>query len=167
MHRVLPSARVSSARRLVVYGLIAVVLGGNLASFIFNRQLWPYSQYPMFAEARDRTFETLALVGEPVDGGEIWFESQGYLSPEISPMTVNAAFGGRRASPGMSGLGEHLRATYEFYERRRREGLSSAPPLRRLHLYRFNWTLRPDLANLRTPARTLIASYPPDDRPAQ
>jgi len=29
----------SSRRRWVVYGLFAFVLGGNLASFIFNRQL--------------------------------------------------------------------------------------------------------------------------------
>jgi hypothetical protein len=121
----------------------------------------------MFAEARELTFETLALVGEPVDGGEIWFEDQGYLSHEISPMVINSAFGSGRAQPGMRGLDERLRATYEFYERRRRQGLSSAPPLRRLHLYRFNWALRPDLANLRTPSRTLIASYPPDGRPAQ
>jgi len=123
----------------------------------------------MFAEAREDplTFETLALVGEPVDGGEFWFEGQGYLSDEISPMIINTAFGARRARPGMNGLDEHLRDTSEFYERRRREGLSNAPPLRRLHLYRFSWTLRPDLANLRTPRRTLIASYPSDDRPAQ
>ena len=114
-----------------------------------------------------RTFETLALVGEPVDGGEIWFEGQGYLSDAISPMIINSAFGGRRARPGMNGLDERLRDTYEFYEHRRRQGLSSAPPLRRLQLYRFSWTLRPDLANLRTPRRTLIASYPSDDRPAR
>jgi hypothetical protein len=157
----------SSRRRWVVYGLVAFVLGGNLVSFVFNRQLWPYSPYPMFAVARPLTFETLVLVGEPVDGGEIWFESQGYLSPEISPMVINNAFGSNRARPGMNGLDERLRETYEFYERRRRQGLSSAPPLRRLHLYRFNWTLRPDLANLRTPGRTLIASYPSDDRPAR
>jgi hypothetical protein len=159
----------SFRRRWVVYGLVAIVLGGNLVSFIFNRQLWPYSPYPMFAEAREDplTFETLVLVGEPVDGGEFWFESQGYLSDEVSPMIINTAFGARRARPGMNGLDEHLRDTYEFYERRRRQGLSSAPPLRRLHLYRFSWTLRPDLANLRTPRRTLIASYPSDDRPAQ
>jgi hypothetical protein len=157
----------SFRRRWVVYGLFAVVLGGNLTSFIFNRQVWPYSPYPMFANARELTFETLALVGEPVDGGEIWFESQGYLSDAISPMVINNAFGSNRARPGMKGLDEHLRESYEFYERRRRQGLSSAPPLRRLHLYRFDWTLRRDLANLRTPSRTLIASYPPDDRPAQ
>ena len=32
----------------------------------------------MFADTSEedlRTFETLALVGEPVDGGAIWFES--------------------------------------------------------------------------------------------
>ena len=159
----------SFGRRWAVYGLVAIVLGGNLASFIFNRQLWPYSPYPMFADAREDplTFETLALVGEPADGGEIWFESQGYLSHELTPMVINSGFGGGRARPGMKGLDDHLRDTYAFYERRRREGLSSAPPLRRLHLYRFSWTLRPDLANLRTPRRTLIASYPSDDRPAQ
>jgi hypothetical protein len=157
----------SFRRRWVVYGLVAIVLGGNLVSFIFNRQLWPYSPYPMFANARELTFETLALVGERVDGGEIWFESQGYLSHELSPMVINSAFGADLARPGMTGLDEHLRDSYELYERRRRQGLSSAPPLRRLHLYRFNWTLRPDLANLRTPRRTLIASHPSDDRPAQ
>lgn len=121
----------------------------------------------MFANARELTFETLALVGEPVDGGEFWFEGQGYLSHELSPMVINSGFGADLARPGMNGLDQHLRETYEFYERRRRRGLSSAPPLRRFHVYRFNWTLRPDLANLRTPRRTLIASYPSDDRPAQ
>src|SRR5689334_17577371 len=161
------SARMSSRRRWVVYGLFAFVLGGNLVSCIINRQIWPYSPYPMFANARELTFETLALVGEPVDGGEIWFESQGYLSDAISPMVINNAFGSTRARPGMDGLDEQLRETYEFYERRRRQGRSSAPPLRRLQLYRFNWTLRLDLANLRTPRRTLLASYPSDDRPAQ
>lgn len=153
----------SAGRRWTVYGLMVVVLGGNVASFVFNRQLWPYSPYPMFADARDddpRTFETLVLVGEPVDGGEMWFESQGYLSRALSPMLINLAFGSRRARPGMSGLDEHLRDTFDFYEDRRLRGLSDAPPLERLHLYRFSWTLRPDLGNLRAPRRTLIASYP-------
>ena len=158
----------SFRRRWVVYGLFAFVLGGNLASFIFNEQYWPYSPYPMFADAEDpHSFETLVLVGEPIDGGEIWFERQGYLSEALSPMVINSAFGGGRARPGMDGVDQRLRETYDFYEHRRRQGLSSAPPLRRLRLYRFNWTLRPDLANLRTPRRTLIGSYPSDDRPAQ
>ena len=162
------SARMSLGRRWVVYGLFAFVLGGNLASFVFNRQVWPYSPYPMFADVEDpHTFETLALVGEPVDGGEIWFEGQGYLSDALSPMVVNSGFGGRRARPGMNGVDDRLRETYEFYESRRRQGLSGAPPLRRLQLYRFSWTLRRDLANLRTPRRTLIGSYPSDDRSVQ
>ena len=151
----------------MVYGLFAVVLGGNLASFIFDRQLWPYSPYPMFAYARDLTLETLVLVGEPVDGGEFWFENQGYLTYALSPRIINSGFGADRARPGMNGLDERLRGTYEFYERRRRQGLTSAPQLRRLHLYRFTWELRPDLANVRTPRRMLMASYPSDDRPAR
>ena len=159
----------SLVRRWVVYGLFAFVLGGNLASFIINEQVWPYSPYPMFAGVREdpRTFETLVLVGEPVDGGEFWFESQGYLSDAISPMVINNGFGARRARPGMNGLDERLRDAYEFYERRRAQDRASAPPLRRIRLYRFSWALRPDLANLRTPRRTLIGSYPSDDRPAQ
>jgi hypothetical protein len=147
---------------------MVVVLGGNLASFIINRQFWPYSPYPMFADVDDpHTFETLVLVGEPVDGGEIWFEGQEYLSYALTPMVINSGFGANLARPGMNGLDERLRDTYEFYERRRQQGLSGAPPLRRLQLYRFNWTLRADLANVRMPNRTLIASYPSDDRPAQ
>jgi hypothetical protein len=100
----------SFRRRWVVYGLVAFALGGNLASFTFNRQVWPYSPYPMFADVEDPyTFETLALVGEPVDGAEIWFEGQGYLSDALSPTVINSAFGGRRARPGMTGLDERLR----------------------------------------------------------
>ena len=82
-------------------------------------------------------------------------------------MVINNAFGSTRARPGMKGLDEHLRDTFELYERRRQQALSDAPPLRQLRLYRFNWTLRPDLANLRTRNRTLIASYPPDERPTR
>ena len=153
----------SFRRRCVVYALMAVVLGGNLMSFIFNRQVWPYSQYPMFADIDDpHTFETLVLVGEPVDGAEFWFEGQGYLGPAISPMVINNGFGARRTGPGTDGLYVRLQETFDFYERRRRRGVSSAPPLRRIQLYRFSWTLRPDLANLRMPHRTLIASYPSD-----
>jgi hypothetical protein len=44
-----------------VYGLFAFVLGGNLVSFAFNRQVWPFSPYPMFAEARGLTFTTYPL----------------------------------------------------------------------------------------------------------
>ena len=158
----------SIGRRWVIYGLMAFVLGGNLLSFLFNRQVWPYSQYPMFADAEDpHRFETLVLVGEPVEGDEIWFGGQGYLGDALSPMIINSAFGGGRARPGMPGLDERLRETYEFYEHRRQRGLSDAPPLRRLHLYRFSWALRTDLSNLRTPSRELIGSYPSGDPPAQ
>ena len=67
----------------------------------------------------------------------------------------------------MSGLDERLRETYDFYEKRRQQSLSSGPRLRRLHLYRFTWPLRPDLSNVGTPNRTLIGSYPSDDRPTR
>jgi hypothetical protein len=158
----------SYRRRLVVYGLMAFVLGGNLVSFIFNEQFWPYSPYPMFADVEDpHTFDTLVLVGERIDGGELWFEGQEFLTYPLTPMVINNGFGGGRARPGMDGLYERLHETYDFYERRRQQSLSTAPPLRRLRLYRFNWTLRVDLSNLRTPDRTLIASYPSDDRPTQ
>lgn len=158
----------SLGRRLVIYGLFAIVLGGNLVSFLINRQYWPYSPYPMFADVEDpHMFETLVLVGEPVDGGEIWFEGQDFLTYPLTPMVINSGFGGGRARPGMDGLDGRLRDTFEFYDRRRQQGFSSAPPLKRLHLYRFSWALRPDLTNVRTPRRTLIATYPSDNRPAQ
>ena len=55
-----------------MYGLVAIVLGGNLASFPFNRQVWPVLAVPYVRGCEDpHNFETLALVGEPVDGGEI------------------------------------------------------------------------------------------------
>ena len=158
----------SLGRRLLVYGLFAIVLGGNLVSFLINRQYWPYSPYPMFADVEDpHMFETLVLVGEPVDGGEIWFEGQDFLTYPLTPMVINSGFGGGRARPGMDGLDDRLRDTFQFYERRRQQGLSSAPPLKRLHLYRFSWPLRTDLTNVRTPRRTLIATYSPHNRPAQ
>jgi hypothetical protein len=159
----LPSRRMSLARRRVVHLLIAGVLGGNLASLVFDLQLWPFSPYAMFADARDAdvpTMERLVLVGEPRSGGEFWFESQGYLGRAVSPMIVSAVFTTALAR-GLDDVQARLRETAEYYERLRSRGATAAPPLSRLHLYRFTWALRPDLANLRTPDRVLIASYVP------
>ena len=154
----------SRGRRWVVHALMVVVLGGNLVSLLFDTQLWPYSPYAMFADARAenlRTLQTLALVGESVDGEEFWFERQGYLTEAISPMILGSVFTAARARGG-DAVQRRLREAHDLYERRRSQGRTSAPPLRRLVLYRFTWRLRPDLSNVRTPARSRLASYPPD-----
>jgi hypothetical protein len=156
----------SRGRRCVVHALIVVVLGGHVASLLFNTQIWPYSPYAMYAddgENQPRTFQTLVLVGEPVAGDEFWFESQGYLTTVISPMIISSVFSPVRTL-GAERIQRQLRDTYEFYERRRSHGLIDAPPLRRIALYRFTWKLQPDLANVRSPVRALIATYAPDDR---
>jgi hypothetical protein len=156
----------SRGRRRLVHALIVAVLGGNLVCLIFHGQVWPYSPYPMFADARDRhlrTLQTLVLVGEAIDGSEFWFEGQGYLSDVVSPMVISEVFSAARAR-GRETVERRLRETYDFYERRRSEGRSEGLPLRRLALYRFSWRLQPDLSNVRTPARALLAAYPTGDR---
>ena len=156
----------SRGRRWVVHALMVVVLGGNATSLLFGVQVWPYSPYAMFGDAGEnefRTFQTLVLVGEPVAGDEFWFESQGYLSTVMSPMIISSVFSPVRTL-GPERVQRQLRETYEFYERRRSQGLTDGPPLRRIALYRFTWRLQPDLANVRSPARELLATYAPDDR---
>jgi len=155
----------SRGRRWVVHALIVLVLGGNLASLLFDIQVWPYSPYAMFADARAehlRTLQTLVLVGESADGGEFWFERQGYLSEAISPMIIGSVFTAARAR-GAEAVQRRLREAYDLYERRRSQDLTESPALRRLVLYRFTWRLQPDLSNVRSPARALLATYPPDD----
>jgi hypothetical protein len=167
----LPSRRMSFRRRRIVYLFIAGVLGGNLASLVFNRQLWPLSPYAMFADARSvsgRTLEEVVLTGES-DAGEFWFESQGYLGRMVSPIIVSAVFNDALLG-GADQVQARLRETVEYYERLRataglKTGGANAPPLKRLNLYRFTWTMRPDLGNLRTPVRTLLATYAPGDPP--
>lgn len=158
----------SRGRRWVVHALMVVVLGGNLASLLFDTQLWPYSPYAMFADARAehlRTLQTLVLVGDSVDGEEFWFERQGYLSEAISPMILGSVFTAARARGG-DAVQRRLREAYDLYERRRAQG-HTAPPLRKLALYRFTWRLQPDLSNVRSPVRALLATYPADVRTAQ
>jgi hypothetical protein len=154
----------SRVRRSVVHALMVVVLGGNLASLFFDTQVWPYSPYAMFADARAehlRTLQTLVLVGESADGEEFWFERQGYLGRAISPMILGSVFTAAQAR-GRDAVQRRLREAYDLYERQRSQGPTDAPPLRRIVLYRFTWRLQPNLSNVRAPARARLASYPPD-----
>lgn len=153
--------RMSRRRRWLVHALVMVVLGGNLVSLATNIQVWPYSPYPMFADARFedlRTFRSLVLVGESTDGREFWFENEGYLGP-LSPQIISWVFA---FAGGDEGVQRRLRDAYELCERRRLLGLTNAPPLERVVLYRFTWKLQPDLSNVRSPARARLAAYPID-----
>lgn len=150
----------SATRELVVYALIVVVLGGNLASLLLGRDWWPYNRFAMFSGA-EPTLSRLVVVGRPCDpdAPELWFRTQGYLG-SVPPLMIEAGFRRVLKRDGEPGATRLLSETLDYYRWERLHGRHDGPAVSALQLYRFRWDWDPYLRNLRSPHRTLIASYP-------
>jgi hypothetical protein len=143
-------------RVLLVYGLIATVVGGHLLDILFRRDRWPFSSYPMYSNAfRSTTLSGLLLSGVPDD--ETLPEMPFLLPPHIAPFgpaRLGNALG--RLNSGADRrdrLAAGLDDVLTRYEARRVAGLHDGPPLRSLRLYRAVWRLEPGAANADRPDR--------------
>jgi hypothetical protein len=141
-------------RRWVVYGLMAVVVGGHLYDLVVDREHWPFSQYPMYAHAaREWSMLVPRLVGVRADGGEITLWETRYLEPFDQARLVQAIQALMQAPDGRSRAATALADCLARYERRRRAGVHDGPALAALRLYHVLWTLQPSAANVEHPDR--------------
>ena len=141
-------------RRWCVYGLVTVMVGGHLSALALDRELWPFSQYPMYARAtNERTVLMPRLVGVRRDGGEIALLDSRYLEPfdQARLMQVLAAL--LQHPDGRERAATALVDCLDRYERRRRAGAHDGPALGALRLYHMLWTLEPTARNVNAPER--------------
>ncbi len=154
-------ATMSRPRRLLVNLVIAAILAGQGAAIVLDRELWPFSPYPMFSTAqRGPVVSRLWLYGVLPGGREVALTDRAAFLP-LRLAQIEGGLG--RLAP--EGLREGLGDLLARYEARRREGGHAGPPIEGLRLYRMTFEIDALAASRDRPlSRELLAEAPAEAR---
>jgi hypothetical protein len=162
---VLEGAPLSPSRLAIVLILMAVMVGGSICDIVFDREDWPFSQYPMFSTVDLRpTLQAIRVVG--VTRGTVPREIPLMDDRSIGPLDqcrLSTALARTFNNPSRRPLGPAmLRGVLDLYEARRASGENEGPPLDAVRAYDMTWTLGADAGNVDRPdVRRLIAEVRP------
>jgi hypothetical protein len=145
---------VTRPRRLLANAILLAILGGQAVAVVAERELWPFSPYPMFSKPLGPTVARFRLHGVLEDGAELPLRHRSAFHPFRAAQLEGAL---DRMDRGQ--LAVAVRDLYARYEARRAGGLHDGPPLAALRLYRLVWRTAapPDGEPL---ARELLAEAP-------
>jgi len=156
-----PGVAMSKTRRLVVYGLGAVIFGGALSDLMRDTEHWPFSAYTMFSRIQvSKTYSTLRLYGvvERSPLIEMPLDSNVYLQPFDNSRLAAALEHALEENKVNDGLTDCLTR----YEALRRAGVHHGPPLVAMRLYSLTWMLDTSASNVERPeVKQLLAEVPP------
>ena len=127
--------------------LLLLLLGGTACAWLFQREIFPFSNYPMYAARCGPQLDRLLLYGVDCQGEEIelWDQNQARLLP-LDRWTVHLHLL-RLADPE-----SRERALRECLRLARQNGLV----LSRLRLYQARWEFKEDQPQLPLPRRGLL-----------
>lgn len=116
------------------HAVIAIVIGGSLATIALGRDYWPFSPYAMYAEPK--RWEPLSVISAygVAEDIEIPLRYSGYLDPFDATRVWVTTHGALRRGHRPAAI---ARFYLNIYERRR--ALHDGPALRALRLYRETW----------------------------
>jgi hypothetical protein len=126
----------SRRRILVVYGLLAVLLGGHLYDAARGQEHWPFSNYPMFAGIAQADLTTYQFIGvtQASDGSAREIVVDWHAIPVLPAYKLQSTLRhyDKTDRPKLQRL---MRDYLDTYEARRKLGLHDGPPLLALRLY--------------------------------
>jgi hypothetical protein len=147
----------TTRRALLANAVIVLLVIGSLFTIVFDKEYWPFSQYPMYSELHQKDeLSRLQLYGvtkeEPHD--EIPMRDE-YLSP-LSPSRVLTAFRrlnstGNSTEKRQESVNRALLDSLEFYEKRRQAEWHDGPALQGIRLYEVRWQLDAKAENVDQP----------------
>lgn len=149
----------SPARRMFLSLIAAVLIAGSLYDIVTDQEHWPFSQYPMFSGVwRSQRFEWLRLFGVTESGREFALDANRYVAPFDQSRLPKALRRMLERRDGSARVRAALADCLHRYEELRREGAHEGPPIVALRLYRLEWRIDPEAANVDRPdQRTFIA----------
>jgi hypothetical protein len=126
----------SRRRLLVVYGLLAVLLGGHLYDAARGQEHWPFSNYPMFAGIAQPDLTTYQFMGltPSADGTTREVVVDWHAVPVLPAYKLQSTLR-HYDKTDRAKLQRLLRDYLDTYEARRKLGLHDGPLLVGLRLY--------------------------------
>lgn len=133
----------STWRKLQVFGLASVIVGGHAIAIVLNTEFWPYSNYSMYSTLQGPTFSMNQLVIVDSRGREHVLNEEVHFPP--FGIRLPAALNNFRwPIPGDTArLHLAVRAVGSMYQRTRLKGIHSGPKVDRIRLYTYTWLLDP------------------------
>ncbi len=147
-----------SKRRVLLLNAVVVLLTiGSLYCIVFDTEYWPFSNYPMFSEARhEYSLSEVRLYGIVKEGPrrEIPLRASDYIEP-FDQSRLNIALdrieSTRNPKRRQELLDKALLDSLKRYEKLRQAGSHDGPPLRGAQLYRERWRLDASAENVDQP----------------
>jgi hypothetical protein len=159
--------RLGRGRRLVPHAVLLCILVPSLLDIARDREHWPFSNYPMYSQAETR-YETgtLRLYGVLDETHELPLLDPAYIAP-FDASRLRAAFTRlRRREDRDRLLRVALSDCLERYERGRRDGAHTGPPLSGMRLYELRWSLERAPENVDDPdGKELVAEVRSGEAP--
>lgn len=151
--------RVSRSRKMLVVAMGSALLAIQLLETLFMREHWPFSNYPMYSVPQGPITSRTRLVGVDTAGALLELDAGSQFAPfddsRLSVAIESFLYDGTLDQQHSATVG-----LLELYEKRRREGRHSGPPLTGLRLERRYWTMDYGLKNRQVPDSThTLVSY--------
>jgi hypothetical protein len=150
----------TTLRQYSISAAIVVAVGWQVTVVALDKEIWPFSQWPMYSHIEGPTMTHLVVVGvrrNDSAGAELPLEPK-HLAP-LDKWRLTAALKTTLKRPTEERAPERaLRTIFEHYDRTRE--VHGGPPIVGTRLYAITWTLRPNAENRDRPdARELLAEY--------
>ncbi len=143
-------SRMTWGQLIVANCVVFALVGAQVVDIGFQREDWPFSNYPMYSGEQTDRLRWIRLYGV-ARAGEFPLTPERQLRP-FDSVRVNYSLGQllTRADHDAS-TRRALLNLHELYERGRRAGEHIGPPLQALRLYRVSWRIEPGLTNRSAP----------------
>jgi hypothetical protein len=141
-------------RKAFVNLILAAFIIGSAYDIITDREHWPFSQYPMFAEAWESpTFVWLRVFGVTADGNEFPLDANRFVAPFDQSRLPKALRRIREQPDADARIHRALRDVMTRYEQLRLESDHEGPPVVAMRLYELEWTIDRSAGNVNRPER--------------
>jgi len=155
--RLIKAVGMTKWRLALAHGVIAVLSITSLLCIAFDKEYWPFSQYPMFSSvSREDTLSALRLYGvsQEQPHREIPLLSPAYIEPfdksrlGISLWRMESR---KNLENRQKWLDKALRDRLKGYKTLRATGRHDGPPLQGVRLYEERWHLEASAQNAQRP----------------
>jgi hypothetical protein len=152
---------------LVVYLLLAFIVGGHAYAVYRDVEYWPFSPYPMFRWIVEPQTRFSQLWGVPKGQPDKEIELYDAYVPTLPGHRIQRQFIKYAKAGDAKKLHAMVDEWMQRYEENRRAGKHDGPELETLQVYEFTYTLKPGAANLGAPdERKLLWQVSVNDRDA-